>query len=134
MVRRMDLNGNYISGDTYLQAIPIPIERMASIIIVTNIDNDQLTAACTALGISPTDVSINNATKQHKLLSVLHSRGITVNNVVELHKPNKRAQFRAAFLAYLSTCARLHTEHQQASPSRNSDALNLLAATHNVQP
>ena len=42
-----------INGDTLIQNLPLTVDQVSTVIVLTNIDNNQLTAACNALGVTP---------------------------------------------------------------------------------
>ena len=114
-----------IHGQTLLRNLPIPLAQITSTIVISNIDNDQLANALNTVNIEAYDIGTSNLIKNQKLQLLLSTTGVTVENVVELHRENKKAQFRAMFLTYLNSISNFmsHTSFQASQP------VHMMAAT-----
>ena len=94
----MDLFGNPITVATRLIDTGVPIDQIAQLIVLGNIDNDRLGDILNYLDISSAGLDASNQAKQYKLLQAMHWQNCTVDNLVGLHRQNKQSQMATMLL------------------------------------
>ena len=124
-------NGVQIHGGTILDNLLFPKEYLLQVVVLTNIDNEQLGNALASLGISPSNVGVNNQVKQAKFMMLLNSPGITIENIVQLHRANKKEQFSNMILVFACALSQSYSTVQpgmsQGVNSGMNQAIDLIA-------
>ena len=101
----MDVNGTPFGHATYLEDIGITLDQVYQVITVENIENRYLVDALTKLRMSPGGLD-DPAMKGYKLYALLSARGITISNLIQLHKQARRLDFERMFFAFINAVSK----------------------------
>ena len=120
----MDINGRPFAGATLLEEIGVPLDQVYQVVVLEDIENRYLEDALVKLDMA-SDGLDTPATKGWKLYALLGARGITISNLVQLHKQPKQRTFQNMFYAFLNAVAK----NTQQNNLQTGQAISTMATT-----